>query len=264
MSVKTERRGAVLVCTLNRPEIRNALDDAMMADLGAALDEASSDLDVRAFILTGEGDAFCSGIDTRRIAARSDVFEGRSPPRTRHSYSHGVQKMTRSFHACEVPVIAAVNGPAIGLGFDLTIQCDIRIAAETAVFSEAFVHMGLVPGDGGFWYLPRIVGYARAVEMTVTGRRVNARTAQAWNLVSDVTPSGQALERALDLAQEIAERPPQTVRLSKRLIRDAMQTSLDGALTLGALAQAVLTGSADQREAVAATTGRRKAEFTGE
>jgi len=261
--VLVERREHVMVVTLNRPDVRNALNDDMFVQIAAALDEASRDVEIRALILTGAGDSFCSGIDTKRIKQREGVFEGASGPQTRHGYTHGVQMMTRAFAACEVPLIAAVNGPALGLGFDLTIQCDLRIASENAVFSEAFVTMGLVPGDGGFWFLPRIVGYPRALEMTITGRRIDAATAHRWDLVSEVTPPGGALAAALTLADDIAARPPHTVRLSKRLLRNAMETSLQTALDMGALAQAVLTGSQDQREAASATIERRKPAFHG-
>ena len=208
-----ERQGAVMVFTLNRPEVKNALNEGMYFALADALDEASRDMGVAAVVLTGAGDVFCSGADTRRMVAKEGVFQGASAPRTRHSYTYGVQRMSRAFYACEVPVICAVNGAALGLGFDLTTQCDIRIASETAIFSEAFVSVGLIPGDGGFWYLPRIVGYSRAVEMTITGKRIDAATAERWGLVSEVVPAGQALEAAMKLAADIATKPPHTVRL---------------------------------------------------
>ena len=259
----SEMRGAVMVLTLNRPEVKNAMTDDMTAGLREALLAASADAQVRAVVLTGAGDAFCSGADTRKIAKGGGVFEGSVPTRTRHGYTHGIQMVSKAFAACEVPIVAAVNGPALGLGFDLATQCDIRIAAENASFSEAFVSVGLIPGDGGFWYLPRIVGYSRAVEMTITGRRIDAATAERWGLVSEVVPSGAALESAVALAQEIATKSPHAVRLSKRLIRDALTASLDNALSMGAMAQAVLTGTDDQRKAIAALTERREAEFEG-
>lgn len=250
-----------MVVTLNRPEIRNALNDAMTAGLCDSLDQATSDPQVRCMVLTGAGDAFCSGADTRKIARGGGVFEGSDATVTRHGYAHGIQRLTRAFAACEVPIIAAVNGPALGLGFDITLQCDIRVAARNAIFSEAFISVGLIPGDGGFWYLPRIVGYSRAVEMTVTGRRVDAETAERWGLVSEVVDKGAALDAALALAQEVAEKSPQAVRLSKRLIRDAQVSTLENALSMGSMAQAVVTGSPDQREAVAALIGKRPAKF---
>ena len=258
-----ERRGHTMVITMNRPEVKNALTSEMPLRIADALDEASADLEVRAVIITGAGDAFCSGADTRRMSNQEGVFQGTSAPSTRHNYSHGVQRMSKAFYACEAPVIAAVNGAALGLGFDVAIQCDMRLATENASFSEAFVTVGLIPGDGGFWHLPRLVGYSRAVEMTITGRKIDVKTAEAWGLVSQIVRNGRALDAALALADEIATRAPQTVRLSKRLIRAADQASLHTALDLGAMAQAVLTGSDDQREAVAALVGRRKGEFTG-
>ena len=259
--VSVERSGHIMVVTLNRPDVKNALHEEMFETIATALNQASREVDVHALVLTGSGDAFCSGIDTRRIEGRNGVFDGSSAPQTRHGYSHGVQLMTAAFHACEVPIIAAVNGAALGLGFDLTIQCDIRIAAQNAIFSEAFVTMGLVPGDGGFWFLPRIVGYARALELTVTGRRIDAITAEHWGLVSQVVEKDGALAAALELANDISSRSPHAVRLSKRLLRNAAATSLQTALDMGAMAQAVLTGSHDQLEAVAATIERRDPKF---
>lgn len=261
--ILVERDGPALVITLNRPDVKNALTQSMVDGLGAALRLASRDLAVRAVILTGAGGGFCSGADTRSIAKKEGVFEGASPPLTRHNYTHGVQEMTRAFYACEVPIIAAVSGAAIGLGFDLALQCDIRIADETAVFSEAFISVGLVPGDGGFWYLPRIVGYSRAIDLTTTGRRIDAAMAERWGLVSEVVATSHALATAKQLAVEISRRPPHTVRLSKRLLRDAMVTSLETSLSLGAMAQAIVTGSGDQVEAVSALMERRTPEFTG-
>ena len=149
--VEREQRDHVVVLTLNRPEVRNAMTPDMYGELAAMLDKASVDLEVRALILTGAGDAFCSGADTRRMSDEEGVFEPGSPPWTRHGYLHGVQRLTRAFQRCEVPIIAAVNGPAMGLGFDVAIQCDVRIAAERATFAESFVTVGLIPGDGGFW-----------------------------------------------------------------------------------------------------------------
>ncbi len=261
--VTINQQDSCQVITLDNPEVKNAINEEMQLELAEALNNASADIGVRSVVLTGKGNVFCSGADTRRIASKEGVFEGTSAPRTRHGYTHGVQVMSKAFYNCEVPIIAAVNGPAIGLGFDLTTQCDIRIASENALFSEAFVTFGLIPGDGGFWYLPRIVGYSRAVEMTITGERVDASTAEKWGLVSRVVAKGKALEAALELAASISKRPPQTVRLSKKLIRDAEHLSFHDALDLGAMAQAVLTGSEDQAEAAAAMRERRDGDFTG-
>lgn len=261
-SCVVERLDHVLVFTLNKPDVRNALDDDMTETLAAALDEASRDLSVRAMVLTGAGAAFCSGADTRNIQGRKGVFAGAVPPATRHGYTHGIQRLTSAFYACEVPLIAAVNGPALGLGFDLAIQCDVRVASETATFSEAFISMGLIPGDCGFWYLPRLVGYSRAVEMTLTGQRIDAATAERWGLVSEVVGEGQALDAALRIASAMSSRSPHAVRLSKRLIRDGLQAPIHTAMSLGAMAQAVLTGAADQRAAVAAMKDKRDAVFT--
>ena len=261
--VVVEQREHSLYITLNRPEVRNALNENMQVAITEALELAAANMEVRAVVLTGEGQAFCSGADTRRIVKQEGVFEGSSASTTRQGYKQGVQRMSRAFYNCEVPIIAAVNGAALGLGFDLATQCDIRIASTKAFFSEAFITAGLIPGDGGFWYLPRIVGYSKAVELTVTGRRIDAETAERLGLVAEVVEPAELLPCAGKLASEIAARSPHTVRLSKRLIRDSDHCSFHEALEMGALAQAVLTGTEDQREAVLALKERREGQFQG-
>jgi enoyl-CoA hydratase/carnithine racemase len=167
-------------------------------------------------------------------------------------------------YACDVPVVAAVNGPAVGAGCDLACMCDVRIAATTATFAESFVQLGLVPGDGGAWLLQRLVGPARAAEMTLTGDTVDAATALEWGLVSRVVDPEDLLETAQGIAARIAANPPQAVRLAKNLLREAAHQSLDSALELSAAYQAVAQRTRDHDEALAGRLERRPATFTGE
>jgi len=134
-NVTVDQKQNCLIITLDNPDVKNAINEEMQLDIASALNRASVDVGIRAVVLTGKGNVFCSGADTRRIVSKEGVFEGTSAPRTRYGYTHGVQLMSKAFYNCEVPIIAAVNGPAIGLGFDLTTQCDIRIAAANALFS---------------------------------------------------------------------------------------------------------------------------------
>jgi enoyl-CoA hydratase/carnithine racemase len=163
----------------------------------------------------------------------------------------------------EAPSIAAVNGPAIGAGCDLACMCDIRIASEKAQFAESFLKLGLVPGDGGAWLLPRIVGTSMAAELTYTGETLDAQRALACGLVSRVVPHEQLLPTARALAARIAGNPPQALRLSKRLLRESQHARLPDILELSAAFQAIVHESADHAEAVRAVLERRVPTFTG-
>jgi enoyl-CoA hydratase/carnithine racemase len=163
----------------------------------------------------------------------------------------------------EVPVIAAVNGPAIGAGCDLACMCDIRIASDRAKFAESFVKLGLVPGDGGAWLLPRIVGFSKASEMALTGDMLDSAAALACGLVSQVVPHDQLMVAARELADRIAANPPHAVRMTKRLLREAWRASLASTLEASASAQAICHQTSDHQEAVAAFLEKRPAKFSG-
>lgn len=257
------REGHVETWTLNRPTSRNPIsDDDMIEALVGALDRVGADDSVRAVILTGSGSAFSSGGNVRDMAESVGLF-GKRAHEQRPGYRLGIQRIPRAFAGCEVPVIAAVNGPAVGAGCDLALMCDLRIAASGAFFAESFVKVGLVPGDGGAYLLPRVVGPARAAEMALTGDRVDAATALAWGLVSQVVVPDELLPAAQRLADRIVVNPPHAVRMTKRLLREAQHGSLDAVLELSASMQAVAHTTADHREAVAAFIEKRTPRFTG-
>ena len=186
------------------------------------------------------------------------MFAG-SSQQMQEAYRAGIQMIPRLFHSLDVPVIAAVNGAAIGAGCDLACMCDIRIAATDAKFAESFLRVGLVPGDGGAWLLPRVVGYPRALEMALTCRAIEAPEAKNWGLVTHVVERDALLETALSMARTIVAFPPRSVRLNKRLIRQSMNLTLDECLELSAAYQAIVQHTADQREAVAALVEKRPA-----
>lgn len=258
-----EQTGCVVTLTLNRPKSRNPITDAEMVDaLEGACTRINRDPTVRCVILTGAGQAFCSGGNMRAMRDREGMFAG-APVQLREGYRHGVQRVTRAVHGLEVPSIAAVNGPAIGAGCDLALMCDLRIASDAARFAESFVRMGLVPGDGGAWLLPRIVGYSRACQMAFTGAAVDAATALEWGLVSEVVPADALLEAARTLAARIARNPPSALRLTKMLLREAQTGRLDTVLELSAAAQALVHQTEDHEEAVSAFFGKRKPVFSG-
>ena len=172
-----EKKDGVATLTLNQPERRNPISETGMVEaLVDALDRLSASRDMRVAILTGAGSAFSSGGDIRAMAAELDT-RAEAPLNTPAYYLRGIQRITRSFAALDVPIIAAVNGPAMGAGCDLACMCDIRIAAESARFAESFVKVGIIPGDGGAWLLPRVVGFSKACEMTFTGEPLDAMAA---------------------------------------------------------------------------------------
>ena len=255
-----QQRAQVVTLTMNQPERRNPLTgNTAVPEFLAAIDRIHDDRSVRAVILTGNGTAFSAGGDIREMARQScgdvDGLE------IRHDYRRGIQRLTLALFNLEVPVIAAVNGHAIGAGLDLACMCDIRIAADTAKFAESFVKLGLIPGDGGAWLLPRIIGLSRAAELSFTGEAIDARQALEWNLVSRVVPPAELLATAGELAERIAANAPHAVRLTKRLIREAMHMRLDSVLELSAVFQSLAHQTADHREAVSAFLEKRKPKF---
>lgn len=258
------RDGYVETWTLNLPERRNPISDLPMVEaLEAAATRVTADVSVRAVILTGAGPAFSSGGDVKAMAERTGMFGG-TGAEIAEGYRHGIQRIPRALFHCPVPLIAAVNGPAIGAGCDLTLLCDVRIASTAAFFAESFVKVGLIPGDGGAFLLPHVVGAARAAEMALTGDRISAETALEWGLVSRVVAPQELLSTAREIADRIAANPPVAVRAGKQLLREAAGLTLDQVLDTSADVQALMHQTADHAEAVAAFVEKRRPRFTGE
>jgi len=254
----------IVTLTLNRPQERNAIGSHEACDeIAQAAERINGDPTVHAVILTGAGPAFCAGGNLKRILDRSGFARGANPAATRENYRRGVQRVARALWNIEVPTIAAVNGPAIGLGCDLACMCDIRIAADAAAFAESFLKVGLVPGDGGAWFLPRVVGAAKAAEMTFTGDVLNASDALACGLVSKVVPNDELLAEARNLAARIAANPRIALRLCKRLLKESQHARLDDLLELSAAYQALVQETEDHSEAVTALIEKRPPVFTG-
>ena len=202
--LRLERHGPVALLTLDRPDTRNALSgEECFAGFEQVFADLNADTGVRAAVLTGAGSAFCSGGNVAEMRDRTGMFGG-SPEQIAQNYRQGIQRIPRAFQTLQVPIIAAVNGPAIGAGNDLACMCDIRIASTTAKFAESFVKVGIVPGDGGCWFLPRIVGFSRAAEMALTGETLGAEEALRIGLVSRVVAPEALMDAALELAGRIA------------------------------------------------------------
>ncbi|ATH12757.1 enoyl-CoA hydratase [Delftia acidovorans] len=254
------RDGAIWTLTMNQPETRNALTGNTAAEeFVQVCDEIRRDASVKAVILTGAGPIFSSGGNVKDMQRFFD--DALTPDAIREEYRQGIQRIPRALNQLDVPVICAVNGPAIGAGLDLTCMCDIRIASETATFAESFVRVGIVPGDGGAWLLPRAVGRAKAAEMAFTGEAIDAQQALACGLVSRVVPADQLLPTARELADKIAANPGAVMRMTKRLLREGEHSTLESLLELSAGYQALAHKTADHREAVMAFVEKRKPRF---
>jgi 2-(1,2-epoxy-1,2-dihydrophenyl)acetyl-CoA isomerase len=255
----------IVTLTLNRPESRNAIGAQQdCQDVIDAVRRAEEDPGISCIVLTGAGTSFCAGGNLKGMQSRSGIGRLGTPEATRANYRRGVQHLIRALWDCEVPMVAAVNGHAIGLGLDLACVCDVRLAADTARFASSFIKIGIVPGDGGAWILARAIGLARASEMILTGDTIDARTAESYGLVSRVVPADQLLNEAQAVARRIVTNPAKALRLAKRLLREGQQQRLSDVLELSAAFQALAHETKDHEEAVAAFLEKRNPRFTGQ
>jgi enoyl-CoA hydratase/carnithine racemase len=258
-----EKTGHIVTLTINRPESRNPLGEDGDGELFAdAAGRINADRDVRCAILTGAGKAFSAGGNLKAMRERAGSFAGPGV-QIRERYRTGIHRMVRAIWGIDVPVIAAVNGPAIGLGNDVACLADLRIAAESAIFGATFLKVGLVPGDGGAWILPRTIGMARAAELFFTGDTIDAATALQWGLVSRIVPGEMLMEEARALAARICRQPPDVLRMTKRLMREGMGTSFDTIMEMSAAYQSLAHLTSDHGEAVNAFFDKREPEFKG-
>lgn len=254
--------GRVMVAKLNRPEKKNALSESMLDSLRTALMAADENDDIGCFVITGAGDAFCSGGDLGRRAAES--AEGDPTPLERkirlQKVTHQVALAIESF---EKPLIAAVNGAAVGAGMDLSLQCDMRFASESARFAEAYIRVGLIPGNGGCYLLPRIVGTAKALELLWTGDFVSAEEALALGIVNRVFSDDELMQQTLDFATRLADGPPIQQHSIKKLLYQSLRTDLRTSLESVAAQMAVVQSTDDYKEAIKAYKEKRKPRFIG-
>ena len=246
----------VVTLTMDRPRERNALTGVEQFEaFEQACRRIQADASIKVAILTGAGPAFCAGGNLKDMVERGGMFGG-GPADVRAQYRAGIHRIPRALEQLDVPLIAAVNGPAIGAGCDLACMCDLRIASTAARFGEVFVQLGLIPGDGGCWFLQRAIGYARAAEMVLTGDALGAEEALACGLVSRVTPPDRLLDEAGALARRIAANDAGGVRMAKVLLRHARQSSLDNALELAAAFQAIAHHGPGHAQALARVAAR--------
>lgn len=253
----------IMLVTLNRPDIHNAISHkAMIDEILEVIDIANADKSIRALILTGAGKSFCAGGNVKDMRDKTDMFSG-DIESVERGYKEGIQRIPLAFATLEIPAIAAVNGAAVGAGFDMAMMCDIRVASETARFAESFVKLGIIPGDGGAWFLPRKIGPARAAQMALTGAMIDAKTALDWGIISECLPPEELLPRAWQIAKEIAQNPPLAVRQTKKLLQQSESLNLPAMLDLCAKTQAQLHQTSDHLEAVNALLEKRQGHYHG-
>jgi enoyl-CoA hydratase/carnithine racemase len=256
-----EQDGPIVTLTMNDPEKRNPLTgNQAIPDFLAAIERIHDDRSVRCVILTGNGPSFSAGGDIREMKRQASPEV--SEMDIRQEYRRGIQRVSLNLFNLEVPLIAAINGHAIGAGLDLACLCDVRIASDKAKLASSFIKVGIIPGDGGAWLLPRIVGQSKAAEMMLTGDMLDAQQALACGLVSRVVSGDELMKTARELAGRITQHASHSVRLTKRLLREGVRSPFETVLELSAVYQAVCHKTADHVEAVDAFLEKRQPKFS--
>ncbi len=280
--IQTVNREGVFIVTMHDPPTRNALGPQMADELIECLDNFEDDSSARVLLLTGTEPSFCSGANVRgfnqqiqdREAGKADVGEPDPLPwgKMESQYASRGQKVALGGQASRIPLrihklqkpsIAAVNGHAIGVGMGVALACDIRYAAEKAVFSEAFSRMGLIPGDGSCWQLPRLIGMSNTLLIQYTGDRINGTEAYRLGIASKVLPDDELMDASQELATRLAKGPTQSLALIKYLVHKSLSMDFEEALDLAHVAQEQVRKTDDHKEAVQAFLEKRPAEFKG-
>ena len=244
------KEGRVAILTMDRDDVRNALTGTnLVEDILETVEWINRDSEISVLIITGAGSSFSAGGNVHDMANREADFAG-DVAECATRYRHGIQRVPLALQSVEVPIIAAVNGAAIGAGFDLANMADMRLASERAKFGETFLNLGIIPGDGGAWFLQQLIGYQRAFELTLTGRVIDAKEAKELGVVLEVVPHDQLLNASLEMANRIAAQPPKATRLTKRLMKMAQRMELKDFLDLCACFQGMCHNEPEHLEAV--------------
>lgn len=260
--LKVEKKEHVLWISLNNPASSNSITYEMIDSVVSTLRKVESDSTVRVVVLTGEGKNFCSGGDLKNMQNKSEMFAGEGNE-LRQRYEQGIQQISKAMDSFSKPLIAMVNGAAAGAGCDLACMCDIRIGTENTRFLESFVRIGLVPGDGGTFFLQRVVGFAKAMELTLTGREVKSDEALKIGLLTKVVAPENLKAEAEALALQIASLPAAAVQMSKKAVKISYQHDLNVSLDLLAAYQGISQRTQDHFEALTAISENRKPKFEG-
>ena len=260
-----DKGDGIATITLNRPERMNAFTDVMIREWAHALQDARLDASVRAVIVTGAGRGFCAGADLRGGSGLGGGSDERPPAASdrRNWLRDGVHQVPRAVQLLDKPYIAAVNGAAVGAGMDMASMADIRIASEGAKFAMSYVNVGLIPGDGGCYFLPRILGLAKALELIWTGEFFDAAEAERIGYVTKVTSADGLMAEAQALARRIADGPAVAIQLAKRLAYRSLDASWHEAFELAGQAMAIAQSTEDAREGPRAFVEGRKPSFKG-
>ena len=258
-----EKSDGIATITLNRPQRMNAFTSRMIDEWYAALIDAHTDPDVRVVILTGAGRGFCAGADLAGGNVAGLLDRERTMVENRNFLRDSVQRIPRLVALLEKPYIAAVNGAAVGAGMDMASMCDMRFAADSARFGMTYVRIGIVPGDGGAYYLPRIVGTARALDLIWSGRIFDAREALEMGYVSAVVPAEELMDYTRGYAARLAAGPAVAIQQAKRLVYRSQHVDADAALDLAQQAMFITQSTEDAREGPRAFVEKREPQFKG-
>lgn len=255
-----EKDEHILWITLNRPEASNAYSSELVHSLVSVLPLADEDNSVRVIVLTGAGKNFCAGGDIKAMLNKTGMFQGESNE-LREAYQNGIQKIPRAINQLKTPIIAMVNGAAVGAGCDLAAMCDMRVVSDRASFAETFAKVGLVPGDGGAYFLIRLIGYARAMEMFLTARSYSALEAQEMGLVNQVVAHDNLREQTRHLALKMCELPPIALQMTKKAVVHAYHSTLEQHLELVSALQAITQRTEDHFTALTGQQLRKSQTF---
>jgi len=259
-TITCEKSDGVAVITFNRPEVLNAVNEKMGRELLEVLRAVERDSEVRCVIITGNGRAFCAGEDIQDL--RGDYERGVNPKlgqRLQHKYN----PIIREIRNMEKPIIAAVNGAAAGAGAGIAYSCDIRIATDTAKFLQAFIRIGLAPDSGTSFFLPRLVGFAKAMQLALTGEELSSQDAERFGIVAKVVPAGQLMPASKEIAVRLASGPTRAIGLTKRALNKSISSDLEHVLEYESYIQEIAGATSDHIEAVKSFFEKREPVFKG-
>lgn len=260
--LQVQQQDTLLWLTLNNPEQSNAISLEMVDSLTHVLKHADFDSHVRVIIIKGEGVSFCAGGDVKAMQNKTGMFAGESNE-LRMRYIHGIQQIPKVIEELSKPLIAMVNGPAIGAGCDLAMMCDVRLGTEKSKFGETFVKLGLVPGDGGTFFLQRVIGFSKAMQMSLTGDLVAGEEAHRWGLLNYFVSETELENETRKVAMKIAGNAPVAVQMTKKAMKMAYMNDLQTILDLSAAYQGITQRTEDHFIALRAMKEKKSPDFKG-
>jgi enoyl-CoA hydratase/carnithine racemase len=255
------KQDKIAIITLNRPERLNAVNGEMIVEFKRVLENVAVDRNIRVLIITGAGRAFCSGGDHKSGGLEEDIDKFTTPEEQQRALRDGLQEVSLRIYQLSIPTIALVNGVAAGVGFDWALACDLRIGSENARFRVSFTKVGIIPGGGGTWLLPRVVGFSKAAELIFTADFLESTEAHRIGLLNKLVRSEDLMEATLSIAHRIAENPPLAIRIGKLQLKKGLELEFESALKQIAIAQTVCFSSNDYKEGISAIREKREPKF---